>query len=336
MKAKISSICMAVLIILILLSSCSKSSDSSGAKPQERIRITIVTATPGGAQEVTGAAVAEIWKNAIPDVDFSSVPSGGSTSNPALLRQGDGDVGFLTGAAASAALNGEAPYTTTYPELRSMFAFYPNTLQMWSRTDAGVNDMSDLMNGKKATFGNPASGGYQPGLNLMGVFGFTPEDMKKAKGEYIPLTWSEAVDALKDGNIDAVMWQTNYPAAGIVSAQAGNNKIFLVQLNRAKLNEYKNKYPGWVDVTIPAGTYKGQTNDVVTLGTQSMLVVKDTMPEELVYRMTKTLWEAREQLGNVHVLLKDISSETVARGMVVPLHPGAKRFFKEMGFPMDE
>ena len=67
-----------------------------------------------------------------------------------------------------------------------------------------------------------------------------------------------------------------------------------------------------------------------------MLAVTDKMPEALVYQMTKTLWEERAQLGLVHVLLKDISSETVARGLVAPLHPGAKRFYQEMGFPMDE
>lgn len=297
-------------------------------------KVTILTGPSAGTQEVVGAAAAEIWKNNIPGIEFSAVPSGGTAVNINLMDQGDGEVVMITGDAAASAKNGEAPFKKEYPELRAMFATYPNTFQIWTLKDKGINDFGDLI-GKKITYGTPGSGPWQPSINMMSVFGFKPGDMRAKGGRTLPYAWGEAVSALADGNIDAVLWTTSFPAARIVDAEL-TREFQLLQVNKDKLAEFRKSYPGWIEVRIPANTYKGQAVNVTTVGTPNMFGCKADLDEELVYKMVKALWENRQILGNTHALLKSISEDTVGRGMVVPLHPGAKRFYDEMGIEADE
>lgn len=296
--------------------------------------ITVLTGPSAGTQEVVGAAASEIWKNNILGTKFSAVPTGGTSVNINLMDQGDGEVVMITGEVAAAATAGQAPFKKQYSELRAIFATYPNTYQVWVQKDKGINDFGDLVS-KKITFGQPGSGPYQPSLNMMSVFGFKMADMKGKGGRVLPYAWGEAVNALSDGNIDAVLWTTSFPAARIVDAEI-NREFKLLQISPEKLQEFKNVYKGWVDVKIPAGTYRGQAEDVMTIGTPNFFGCKASLSDDLVYAMTKALWENRETLGNTHALLKGITEETVARGMVAPLHPGAKRFYKEMNIPMDD
>jgi TRAP transporter TAXI family solute receptor len=283
--------------------------------------------------EVVGAAIAELLNKNIEGIGFTAVPSGGTAVNVNLLRQGDGEVAFLTGDVVSSALNGTDPFTEKYPELRSMFALYSNTLQIWTRSNIGVSDFRDLKN-KRFTYGKPGSGAYQTGINLMKVYGITEEDVRKSGGEIIPLAWNESVGALQDGNLDAVLWSTSYPAARVVDAQT-MRELPLLQINPAMLEAFKKEVGGWIDITIPKNTYKGQATDIKTVGTLNMLAVTDKLSDDIVYKMTKTLWENREQLGIVIALLKDINAAMVARGMGAPLHPGAKRYYTEAGIPTD-
>lgn len=296
--------------------------------------VTLLTGPPAGTMEVVGAAAAELWKNNIPGVEFSSVPTGGTSVNVNLMDQGDGEVCIITGDGVASAMAGEAPYKKKYTEIRSMFAIYPNTLQIWTLKDKGINDYSDLQT-KKWTYGQPGGGPYQPAINMMGIYGFSPDVVKQKGGRILPYAWGEAVNNLADGNIDAVLWTTTFPAGKVVDAEL-TREFQLLQLPQDKLDAYKAKYKGWVDVVVPANTYRSQPKDVKTIGTPSMFACQASLPDDLVYQMTKTLWNNLNVLGNTHALLKGITKDNVARGMVAPLHPGAKKFYVEAGIPFDE
>lgn len=286
--------------------------------------ITVVTGPSGGTQEVVGTASAEIWKNNIPGVEFSAVPSGGTSVNVNLMETGQGDVAMVTGDVMASALAGDEPFTQQYPDLRGLFSTYPNTYQIWVQEDSDINDFGDLK-GKKICYGQPGSGPFQVTLNFMELYGFGEEDVK---AQY--LDWGSAVSALQDGNLDAVCWTTTYPASKIVDAET-TRTFRLLQVNEDKLQEYMNTYEGWVEVTIPKDTYKVQPEDVFTIGTPNCFAVKASLDNDLVYEMTKALWENRETLGNTHALLKEINESTVASGMVAELHPGAEKYYREIG-----
>lgn len=324
-----------VAVMIALFTGCESSNSNTGAggSNSNGNAITIVSGPASGTQEVVGAAVAEIWNNNIPDIEFSAVPSGGTSVNVDLLDTDQGDVGMITADVAVSASTGTDPFEKEYTDLRAIFATYPNTYQIWVQKDSGIEDFDDLLD-KKICFGSPGSGPYQVTLNFMSVFGFTEDDVAENGGDVQYLSWGDAVTALQDGNIDAVCWTTTYPAAKITDAEI-SREFKLLQINPDKLQEFKEIYGGWEDVVIPAGTYKGQAEDITTVGTPNMFAILADIDEDLVYEMTKSLWENKETLGNTHALLKGLSEETVASGMGIELHPGAQRYYEEMGFPIN-
>ena len=291
--------------------------------------VTITTGPSGGTHEIVGAAAAEIWKNNISGVTFSAVPSSGTAANLPLMEAGQAEVGTCTGDSATSALEGTAPYDKAYTSVSAMFALYPNTLQIWVQADSGIQDFDDLID-KKFTFAAPGSGPFQPTLNMMELFGFSEDDVKKAGGTIEYLDWSTATSKLQDGLLDAVIWTTSFPAAKIVEVETTRD-LRLLQVSPDMLDKYCETYGGWVSVTIPAGTYKNQPEDVTTIGTPNFFMVNNSLDNDLVYEMTKVLWENRESLGNTHALLKNISLENVAVGMGFELHPGALKFYQEIG-----
>ncbi len=285
--------------------------------------LVIATGPSGGTFEVVAAASMEILKKKMPDVRISIIP-GGSTSNVAVLGTGKANVSMITADSAYAGWNGLPPFKQKYQDMRAMFVLYPNTLQVWATEKSKIRDFPDLK-GKKFTFGQPGSGPYQVGLDLLTVYG-----MKREDGKMITLAWNEAVDALRDESLDAVLWTTSFPAPAVVDAGT-DRQINLIQLNPSKIKEFQQKFPSWIDVTIPAGTYKRQAQAVKTIGTPVFFAVDKALPDTLVYGLAKALFENRSDLATTHVLLKYISKDTVAKGMGIPLHPGAEKYFKEAG-----
>ncbi|MEL7565250.1 MAG: TAXI family TRAP transporter solute-binding subunit [Dehalobacterium sp.] len=289
----------------------------------DKTELVLASGPSGGTFEVVAASSVEILKQAAPELKMSIVP-GGSTSNVGILSEGKADISMCPADSAYLGMQGLPPYKQKYDNVRGLIALYPNTLQVWVSQKSGIKDMPDFK-GKKYSFGQPGGLSYQAGLNLLDIYGLKPEE-----GNMSTLAWNESVDALRDANIDLLLWTTSYPAPAIVDAMM-NTPIELLQLDPEKLKAFKDKYPAWVDLTIPAGTYKTQTKDITTLGSPVFFAVDESFSEETAYQITKALFENREQLAQAHVLLKYIMPETAAEGMAVPLHPGAERYYKEIG-----
>lgn len=305
--------------------------DNNGV--QQVSDLTVLTGPSGGTMEIVGASAIEVFKQYMSETQFSSVPSTGSAVNINMLLSSEGEIGIVTADTFAAAINGETPFDAPVEGLMSMCALYPNTIQLWSLPSENINDFSDLT-GKTFTCGQYGGGPYQPCMNMLQVFGMSEDGINAAGGKITPLAWGEATSSLQDGNIDAVFWTTSYPAAGIVNASVGKD-FNLVQINRDKLAEYKETFQGWVDITIPAGTYTFQSEDIHTLGTPNLFVVRADVPEEVVYELTKAICENFDALGSAHALLKNLNEESVAQGLVGDVHPGALRYYEEVGISVN-
>ena len=336
MKTKITRLISIVCMLALLICLCACSSTEKTTQQEESKEasdtisdLTILTGPSGGTMEIVGAAAIELFKAAMPDVQFSSVPSTGSAVNVKMMAAGEGEMGIITADTLAAAVNGDDPFEEPVEGLMSLCALYPNTIQLWALPEAGIDDFSDL-EGKTFTCGQYGGGPYQPCMNMLSIFGMSEESINAAGGKITPLAWGEATSNLQDGNIDAVFWTTSYPAAGIVNASVGRD-FKLVQINRDKLAEYKETFEGWVDITIPAGTYTFQKEDIYTLGTPNLLVVREDVPEEVVYQLTKAICENYDTLAASHALLDALNDETVAQGLVGGIHPGALRYYQEKG-----
>ncbi|MDD2496811.1 MAG: TAXI family TRAP transporter solute-binding subunit [Desulfitobacteriaceae bacterium] len=316
-----------ILLVAMLFFGCGQSAENNdgteGGSDAPKTDLVLASGPSGGTFEVVAASTVEILKSAVPELKLSIVP-GGSTSNVGILSEGKADISMCPADAAYLGQQGLPPYSQKYENVRGLISLYPNTLQVWVRKDSGIKDLPDFK-GKSYSFGQPGGLSYQAGLNLLEIYGLNPED-----GKMKTLAWNESVDALRDGNIDLLLWTTSYPAPAIVDAMM-NTDIELIQLDPEMVQKFQDKYPAWVDLTISAGTYKTQTEDVTTLGSPVFFGVDEGFSEETAYQITKALFENKDQLANAHVLLNYITEETAAAGMAVPLHPGAEKYYKEVG-----
>ena len=317
-------------------SASTNSSSAPGASTQSEAiggesltgALDIAIGNSGSTQEIIGANVIELLKETLPGVNISSVNTSGITANAGLLVEDGCHMATITADTAYSAFAGEAPFETPCEDLRAICTLVPNSYQVWANKSANIKDFSDIID-KKVCFGTPGSAPYQPSLNMMSLFGFSEEDMKAAGGELVTVAWADAVDMLADGNIDVLIWSTSFPASAIVNAQAGGKEFDFVQIAPDMIDKYIETYPGWTTITVPAGTYAGQTEDV----TYQSYYVKASMSEELAYRITETICTNYPSLRNVHALMADIGDDTIATGTGLELHPGAQRYYDEHNIP---
>jgi hypothetical protein len=149
------------------------------------------------------------------------------------------------------------------------------------------------------------------------------------KAQY--LAYGPAMELLKDGQVDAVMVDAGAPNSSIIDI-GSQHKIAILSIDRANIDQIVKKYPFFSAATvIPKGTYKGIDYDVLTTGSLATLCVQAELPDELVYKMIKTLFDKKAEVAKVHEKGKTIDLKTAVNGFSIPLHPGVIKYYKEKG-----
>lgn len=142
------------------------------------------------------------------------------------------------------------------------------------------------------------------------------------------MSFAEAANNLKDGNVDAAFVTAGFPTAAIQDI-AAQHDVVLLPVPEDVADKLIQQYPFYTKVTIPAGTYPKQDADVKAVAVRAMLAVTDKMDEQLAYDITKAIYTNLDRLQSAHAVGKLITKETAQDGMSVKLHPGAEKFFKE-------
>ena len=152
-----------------------------------------------------------------------------------------------------------------------------------------------------------------------------PDDIK---AEYI--TFTDAADMLQNGSIDGAWIMSGAPASAVTQALTGG--AHLVEIDDNLIKELKAKYPWYTSYTIKAGTYPNQDKDVKTSAIKMVMFCRGDLPEDVVYQLTKTLWEHMDELGQSQKNLKGLTAENAVKDIAdIPLHPGAAKYYKEIG-----
>ncbi len=288
--------------------------------------LTIGTGGTAGVYYPLGAAMADIWNKNIKGMNASVQSTGASVANINLLRAKDVDLIFVQNDVAAYAFHGiELFKGQSFPQLRGLATLYPETIQIVALADKNINSVADLK-GKRVAVGAAGSGTEVNARHILNAAGITYDDIKV---QY--LSFAEAASNLKDGNIDAAFVTAGHPTAAIVDL-AAVRKIVLVPVSDDIVKTLQEKYPFYTKIIVPGGTYKGVDSDVQTVAVKAMLAVRDDMPADLVYQLLKTMYANLQRLREAHARAELILVETGKEGMSIPLHPGAERFFKEMGF----
>jgi len=199
---------------------------------------------------------------------------------------------------------------------------YNETVQIVVMEGSSVKTINDLK-GKKVAVGSIGSGTEANARQILETYGITYADLSP---QY--LSYAEASNGLKDGNVEAAFLTAGYPTAAVQDL-AFQKKVRLIAFDADKADLLIKKYPFYAKQTVKANTYPGQTTDVDTVAVKAMLVVPESLSVDTVYAITKAIYSNTDRLKAAHKLGEGITKESASEGMPIPLHPGAEKYFKE-------
>ena len=296
---------------------------SAGAVRAEQF-INILTGGTSGVYYPLGVAISKIYSEKMQGVRPSVQATKASVENLNLIQQGKGELAFTLGDSLADAWKGveEAGFKKPLDQLRGVAGIYANYIQVVASRESGIKTLADLK-GKRLSVGAPKSGTELNARAILKAAGIDYKDLGKI--EYLP--FGESVELIKNRQLDATLQSAGLGVASIRDL-ANSVPITVVEIPTAIVDKVG---PPYVKVTIPKGTYEGQEGDVPTAAVQNYLVTNAKVPDDVVYGMTKAIFDSLPDLQAAHAAAKAIKLEGALVGMPVPLHPGAAKFFKEKG-----
>ena len=306
-----------------LLAGCGGSSGSGSASAGGKQFLNIATGGTAGTYYPLGGALAELLNQNIKGMNASAQSTGASVANVNMLKDGSVDIAFIQNDIAYYAANGKEMFKDNKMDnIRGLAALYPETIQFVTTQDKGIKTVADLK-GKKVAVGASGSGAEANARQILEAYGITYNDIDV---QY--LSFGEAANALKDGNVDAAFLTAGYPTASVQDI-CSQNKIRLLAVDADKADALIAKYPFYTKTTIPAGTYSGYNTDTAAVSVMAMLVATDKVDDALGYDITKALFTNLDKLQAAHAVGKLITKEGAQKGMPIQLNAGAEKFYKE-------
>ncbi|MEQ8307046.1 MAG: TAXI family TRAP transporter solute-binding subunit [Hoeflea sp.] len=297
------------------------------------------TASTGGTYHPVGTAISTLTKvKLLPKEGFSltAVNSAGSGANVQAMGAGTADFAILQGLYGSYAATGTGPITEPQDNLRSVTMLWQNVEQfVVAAENVKSGTVSDLvaLKGMSAGMGSQNSGTIGSNRVLLEGLGINiDEDFDLVYAGYGPTT-----DAMANGQVAAAGIPSGPPTGAITKLMASNEgKFTILDVTDEELAKMDGGRDLWVPYTIAAGTYPGQENDINTIAQPNFLAVNASVDEEHVYLLTKTMYENLGFLTAIHPATKAMAVEKAMAGLPVPLHPGAARYYKEVGLDIPE
>ncbi|HEV7416974.1 MAG TPA: TAXI family TRAP transporter solute-binding subunit, partial [Tianweitania sediminis] len=208
--------------------------------------------------------------------------------------------------------------------IRAIGALYPETVQLVVRADSGIEKFEDLK-GKSISSGSPGSGQWQLLGDLLAAHGMKREDVTEDYSSF-----AQSVEKIKDGNLHASLITAGLPTSSVTDL-ANGHAIRVVPLSGPSIAKLQEAQPYYANAVIPAGSYEGVDQDVETLAVRAIWATHAEVPDEIIYAVTKALYENTETLGQVHPMGKQISADKALESVSVPVHPGAQKYYDEKG-----
>ncbi|WP_337660017.1 TAXI family TRAP transporter solute-binding subunit [Anderseniella sp. Alg231-50] len=253
-----------------------------------------------------------------------------SVFNNAAVQNGELEAGLAAADVTRSMYMGEGKFEgKAHPKLRIIANLYPEDLHLVMPKGAKINNLGDLK-GKRVGIAQAGSGTQVAVLQMLDAWGVNRDNMEEAE-----LNNSQSAERLADGQLDAYFYAAGWPVAAMVQLSSTKG-MSLHSFSDDDLKKINGIIPAYIPSKIPAGVYEGVDAETLTPAVSALLVVSSDQSEELVYGITKALWNdnTRKLLDNGHAKGKQITSETALDGVAalgVPLHPGAEKFYKEVG-----
>jgi TRAP transporter TAXI family solute receptor len=281
------------------------------------------SANPGGAWYVLAVGMTEIIKKENPDFVFSVEPGGGYGS-PIMVGEKKVNMGFSIGGTTIDAMKGNEPFKNKFTNIRSMMCLYNHYLQAAVLKKSGIVEFQDIK-GKTLSSGPKGQISWFWAKKLLDIY--------RIDANVRSMDFQASVEAVKDGHIDMFFIGVPMPYGPMLNLSL-ERPMLLAKFGESQIDTFIQQVGGFRKVTIPKAeiAYKGTEEDYLTAGTPLLLITNTEQSEDLIYRCVKAIAEHIKDLENVSRAMKGFEAKELARDVGVLLHPGALKYYKEVGW----
>ena len=317
---KVLSIVLAAIMVVTLLAAC------GGTKAATKM--TMGTGGTAGTYYAFGGVLGQYIQNKA-GIEVNVVSTDGSKANIESIDSGDYQLGTVQSDVMAYAWAGSRSFESNgaINSFRVVGGLYAEAVQLITM-DPNVKSVADLA-GKSVSIGAPGSGTYFNAMDVLGAAGLTEADIKPQYQSF-----ADSTDALKDGKIDAAFIVAGAPTAAITEL-CTTNDAYLVPIDGAVADKLMADCPFYTSYSIPAGTYKGQTEDVTTVTVKATLIVTASASDDDVYNLTKAIFDNVDAIAAENGKGKELSIENATSGMSAPFHAGAAKYYAEKGVAVE-
>jgi TRAP transporter TAXI family solute receptor len=308
---------------LLALAACGGERNNDAANNGNGGRLAIATGNTTGVYYVLGGGYAQVINKNLPGYRATAEATGASVENVERVVSGQSDIAFCLADTAFDAVSGQGSFTSKQP-VRALARIYSNHTHVIVRADSGINKIED-MKGKTISTGSPKSGTEVIALRLLRSAGLDPEkDVKRQK-----LALAETVDGIEAGRIQGLVWSGGLPTPDIKRLFADmNDKVKFLDLSPYLMGMQTKFSPLYTADTIAKSVYNTPA-DVKSIAVPNVLLVRDTMSDDLAEKLTALLFEHQQDLAAVHPEAKNYDIKTAQETGGIPLHPGATRYYSQ-------
>lgn len=295
------------------------------ALPAGAQQVTFMTGPQGGSWIPLGGALKGMWEKAIPGLQIQQTPGAG-IANVRGVDEGKAQIGFGNSSTTVDGIEGRPPYPKKVTNVCQVANLYPQYFQVVAAADAKIASFADLKGKNLVTQPKGNTAEILTAMVLQ-INGMSYQSLGKVNFQ---AAYTDAVALMKDGHAQVFTLGTTAPASAVMDLASARD-VRLVPVDDRTMTELKKMNPGYNKVVIKAGTYPKQDQDVPVIGYSTHVVAACDLPEDTVYRMTKTMAENVAGMAAVVKSIEGLTPKDMAVDIGVPLHKGAARFYKEQG-----
>jgi uncharacterized protein len=288
-------------------------------------QVTLMTGPQGGVWVPLGGQLKSMWEKAIPGLDVTATPGAG-IANVRGVDEGKAQIGFGNSSTSVDGVEGRAPYPKKTTKVCQLANLYPQYFQVVALADAKVNSFADLK-GKSVVTQSKGNTGELLTEVILKLNGMSYQSLGRINYQ---ASYTDAVSMMKDGHAQVFTLGTTVPASSVMDLASARD-IKMVPVDDKTMSELRKANPGYLKLTVKAGTYPKQDRDVDMIGYSAHLVVACDLPEAMVYTMAKTVAANVESMSSVNKAMAGLTPKMMAADIGVPFHKGAIKYYKEAG-----
>ena len=298
------------------------SSLGRAAEPDWPDHLTIGTASPGGTYFVYGTGLAQILTRAL-DLPVVARPTEGPAENVALLEAGEARLGFVTVGVALQAWNSTGVWTGKLParKMRAIFPMYDTPFQFLALQDTNIRSVADMA-------GRRIGAGPQGGTSAI----YFPEifNALKISASFVYGDWPDLASQLQMRSIDVLAVAAGVPFPSFIELES-KHRVRYIALSPEQIEALRLVMPELTSSRVSAGTYPSLLRHYQTVGLYNFAVAHAELPDDLVYNIVRVVFEKHEEMMEVHAAAAATVPTNVERNTFLPLHPGAIRYYRQIG-----